>query len=1325
MIHTRPARLIVLFTLLAALAHGATTGALVDREGRPIAGATVRALPFETEDEAAARLAAGKDIALLATATSDARGRFSLDVTVPYFRVAAEAKGFAPATESAARNEFLGAILLEAGETRTITFAGDGEAVKGAVVTVNGAQETRTDEEGKATIAVTRDGFVTLAVRHPDWAPWSRNVPRASQLPKKVSLNRGAAIRGSVENAAGEPVAGAALAVDGNMLGTSDEKGSFVIAHAPADWKQLIATRGDDIAVVSRTSAAGYRVRMMRGAAISGTVVDGKTQAPIAGTPVDLTETRPGIFMMRDGLLAKAITDEKGRFHIAPVLPGTYGISAMRAGYEFAPVSVDVKAGERIDKSVTGQALARVSGTVLDEERKPIGAAAVRPLAEESRGGMIFAGGGAMPPRVPRWTRPAWSSADGEWVVRDAPVDRETKLEAVRPGLPRGESDALRLAPGEKKDRVAIVIPRGIIVTGHVTTRDGDPLANAIVEASPRAQGQQPGIVMIRRVVGGPSDVTEGVRTGADGSFTMQLAAGTYDLKADADGYAPETTRAVEIKGEVEPITFALDASVTVSGRVIRADGSGVPDVSINAMSTGGLNTTTGPDGAFTLEELPPGPVTLLAMKVSDYIREMVSVEAPAANVEIKIPAGGTVRGRVLEKGSKKPVTDFRVGPSGERRGAGMRMIMPANLQPVRSDDGSFEIANVPAGPTEIVAESAGYVTGTTSVTVEEGKASEEITILLEPGTRVFGRVSSPEGMPLAGASVSMESDEDSALPMIARRSAAGTTDANGEYAISGVAAGERSFRATHDSYPPITKEANVSGREMRLDIQLGRGTDVVGVVVREGGAPVAGAQVSASTTQQGAGSKSATTDANGNFRIEGLTPGRYSFFVRSGGATETLRDVDIATAGPLRIEMKTGGVISGRVTGLEPSEISSATVSANTSSANSSAPVRSDGTFRIEGAPAGSVRVFASSGGFERRRTTTPKVVELAPGGETFVDLEFTRGNRVTGRVTRGGAPVDGANVSFQPKAGTTVPQVASARTTSDGSYSVDGLEDGTYTVFVMDQRTFSSHFAEYEVRGGGTFDIQMSSGSIRGRVIDRQTQEGVPGVAVSLDITEQQRFRLPPMTTDATGAFRIDGVSSGNYRLRATKNGYGHEAMDVVIAGDGEQEVEIRMSRSDGVILRVVDRRDGRALRAFVSVADPMGRLAVEQMLGDADAAVSLAPGSYRAAVSVSGYAPTVIDIRSPGGPYTVALTPGGSLRVESASPERRRARIVDSSGRPIIRGRITAPYEMTLDAAGATVTGIEAGSYAIEVLDAGGAVASRQTFTIVEGQTTTVRI
>ncbi|HSN67828.1 MAG TPA: carboxypeptidase regulatory-like domain-containing protein, partial [Thermoanaerobaculia bacterium] len=568
MIRLKPALSAFLLLLAcASIAAAATTGALVDRQGRPVAGATIRALPFETADVLAARLASGTPAPEpLASATSDARGRFALEVDAPYFRLAVEAKGFMPLIERAERNEFVGAFLLTETDLVTIAIEGEGNAVAGAIVRAS-AQEIRTGEDGKVAIALPKGGGDALRIVHPDWAPFTRTFRRGSEIPRTIALSRGVAVRGSVETAAGEPTAGAAIEVDGFPVATSGEDGTFVIPHAPADWRQLTATRGDDIAVATRSAAAGYRLRLARGASISGTVIDGKTQMPIAGAPVILNENRPGTFTSRDGVSmpARTLTDAKGRFRIAPVLPGTYGISASRLGYEFSSVTFNVKAGERADKALSGQRLARASGLVLDEERKPVGAATVGARSDDARRPIMVGPGGMAPPPPPppnfAATRPSWSSADGEWVVREVPVNRETRLQASRAGFPRAESDPIRLASGEKKEKMVLVIPRGITVEGRVVTAGGVPLANATVEARSGEQGQQ-GTMQIVRRAGGPVEPSEGVITGADGSFTMQLARGTYDLVADADGYAPESARGIEVQGEVEPVTIALREAV-------------------------------------------------------------------------------------------------------------------------------------------------------------------------------------------------------------------------------------------------------------------------------------------------------------------------------------------------------------------------------------------------------------------------------------------------------------------------------------------------------------------------------------------------------------------------------------------------------------------------------------------------------------------------------------------------------------------------------------------------------------------------------------------
>ncbi len=1310
MIVCRALRLLPLAVSCAATLAAATTGVLIDREGRAVEGAAIVALPFETEAALAARLASGtRPPEPLASARSDAAGRFSLDADADYFRIIVDAPGHVPLSEHAERDENIGALLLERAEQVEVAVRGEGKPIEGATILMV-AHERRTDGAGKATLRVSANRATVLRIFHPDWAPLWRSFESAKRIPRTLDMNRGATVRGTVIALSGAPAPGVAISVDDLRFATSDADGAFSLPSVSRDWRRIVATRGEDIAVATRTSAENHRLRLAPGAAIHGTVTDGKT--PIEGALVHLTDDFAGASTFRGAGAARAIADAKGRFRIGPLVPGTYSLSAARLGVSFPFGTIELRGGERVERNLAGQLLARVSGTVVDEERNPVAAATVR-LKPESPGYSRSRTAPGMP---------AWSSREGAFVLREVPVDREATLEALRAGMPRAESETLRLRSGERKGRVVLVMPRGLSVTGSVSDRSGAPIRNATVQAGKVDLTAQSGAVVVTEI-GGLPEASDAVTTGADGTFAMRLAKGVYDLTADADGYAPETARAIDLDKPLEPVAFELGASAAIVGRVVRRDGSGVPDVSIDAMASGSSHAaTTGPDGAFVLDELRPGSYMLLALGPSEYIRETKTVEAPANDVVIAVPPAGTVRGRVLEKSSKRPVTDFRVGPSGEKQGAGMRIVTTTVLQPFRSDDGAFELANVPVGPNEIVAEAAGYVTAKVSVTLEEAKPAD-VTILLEPGARVYGRVTS-SGWPVAGARVSLVTEGEAKLPAVAARSLNAMTDASGEYALNGIPQGERAFRVSHESHPLLVKRIEVSGRETQLDLELERGLPASGSVIREGGDPISGAQVSAVTAAQ-AGSKTTTTDAAGAFRIEGLAPGRYTFRARAPGVNASVEDVDIATSGPIRIVAEQGATVTGRVIGLIASELADVAISVGSGGTAVNGRVKSDGTFRIDGAPAGSIQVSAFAGGTALSAERVARTnVEVTAGAEAYVELDFSGGYRIAGKVTRRGAPVDSANVTFRSLDPSAQLPGASANSNTRGEYAVEGLRHGVYGVYVVDTRTMSSHETKHTVRGDETLDIAMSASTVRVHVIDRETQEGIGGASITLEpVVAEGARRALPVQTDASGNLVMEGVSAGAYRVRATRAGYGQEIVDVSVGSDSDETVEVKVSRTAGVEIRVVDKRDGRALRGFVSVADA-GGLALEESVDGTSGRLSLAPGAYRAAVSSMGYATSVVDIRSPGGPYVVGITPGGTLRIDSASGAVRRGRLLDGSGRPVPYVRITAPPEFTIAPSGTTMP-LEPGSYAIEVLDAAGSVTSRQTFAIAEGQTTTIRI
>src|SRR2546423_4898383 len=95
-----------------------------------------------------------------------------------------------------------------------------------------------------------------------------------------------------------------------------------------------------------------------------------------------------------------------------------------------------------------------------------------------------------------------------------------------------------------------------------------------------------------------------------------------------------------------------------------------------------------------------------------------------------------------------------------------------------------------------------------------------------------------------------------------------GSTDPSGDYSIDSLEPGEKTFVFSRTGYVDETKTITLAGgKDNRLDVALGSGLRLGGVVVTEGGAPVAEATVRAASAA--GGFREARTDAGGAFTLE------------------------------------------------------------------------------------------------------------------------------------------------------------------------------------------------------------------------------------------------------------------------------------------------------------------------------------------------------------------------------------------------------------------------------------------------------------------------
>jgi hypothetical protein len=205
----------------------------------------------------------------------------------------------------------------------------------------------------------------------------------------------------------------------------------------------------------------------------------------------------------------------------------------------------------------------------------------------------------------------------------------------------RRSSDELRrinVAAGQRVS-VSLTLQRGGAITGRVYDEYGEPLLGARIQA------------MRSRVVRGVRQLTAlGASDSTDdtGAFRLfGLSPGSYYISAMLRASTPDTdnvqntigamtyypgtadvtyAQPVVLRGsEDAAVTFQVTPvrSVRVAGTVLAANGSPAGDVEVNLRrldnttvgTTVGNFGRTGPDGTFTIINVPPGPYVLTAMR--------------------------------------------------------------------------------------------------------------------------------------------------------------------------------------------------------------------------------------------------------------------------------------------------------------------------------------------------------------------------------------------------------------------------------------------------------------------------------------------------------------------------------------------------------------------------------------------------------------------------------------------------------------------------------------------------------------------------------------
>jgi RNA polymerase sigma factor (sigma-70 family) len=244
----------------------------------------------------------------------------------------------------------------------------------------------------------------------------------------------------------------------------------------------------------------------------------------------------------------------------------------------------------------------------------------------------------------------------------------------------------------------------------------------------------------------------------------------------DAGGFPHTQKTGPDEKGQAQEPTFVLPPPQVVEGRIVCED-TGKP---VAGASVQGVRTTA--DGRFRLPVGPTDAITLLvvAPEGAPYLSVFHRVEWPKGavrqEVEVKLPRGVLVRGRVTEAGTGRPVAgaSLQFRPRDTARPTLRNLLGGFNRLEVTRDDGTFAFALPPGsghllvqGPTpdyvhqEVESEvlSSGrrggsryYPDAAVPVDVPARGEPKPVAVTLRRGSTVRGRLLGPDGKPVARA---------------------------------------------------------------------------------------------------------------------------------------------------------------------------------------------------------------------------------------------------------------------------------------------------------------------------------------------------------------------------------------------------------------------------------------------------------------------------------------------------------------------------------------------------------------------------------------------
>jgi len=257
-----------------------------------------------------------------------------------------------------------------------------------------------------------------------------------------------------------------------------------------------------------------------------------------------------------------------------------------------------------------------------------------------------------------------------------------------------------------------------------------------------------------------------------------------------------------------------------------------------------------------------------------------------------------------------------------------------------------------------------------------------------------------------------------------------------------------------------------------------------------------------------------------------------------------------------LEVRLVDGVTLTGRIRGLAFDDLGALTLVAESAYTRIRGQVTFDGVYRIEHLAPGRWRVNARlvQGG----RLAAKTVIVTEDDREVLVDLDFGLGATLHGEVSTASRPAAGVSVSLSPDGGGAWREVSTA---NDGTFEIGDLDDGVYRLTVVSPSGFRL-VRKLEITSDEHVNVELGAGSVRGRVVDILDGSRVVGAYVRFLSTDDESSS-GQAHTDSSGAFLIEQVPEGRWRIVVDRDGYASSEEVVDVRGDLE-ELVVKLQRT-----------------------------------------------------------------------------------------------------------------------------------------------------------------